>query len=163
MTGGWAPSFTHWNLNCTGHLSVASCHECVDISPAACVAGSVSLFSERPCNHRMEEETSARRKTIPHSSLALLTTAFCRCLTPWGPWSYCFLPGMLASGLWGSLPATSISTRTEALVPPLHNCQPALCTHKLWSQIASNAEQCVQKLCRTLCPQRALSTPSPDL
>lgn len=124
----------------------------------SCLCGRVSLFSERPCNHRMEEETSAMRKTIPHSSLALLPTAFCRCLTPWGPRSYCFLPAVLAPGLWGSLPATSISARTEALVPPLHDCQPAPCTHKLWSQIASNTEQCVQTLCRTLCPQRALST-----
>lgn len=35
-----APSFTHWNFNCTGHLGVTSCRGGVHISPAACVTGS---------------------------------------------------------------------------------------------------------------------------
>lgn len=54
--GGWAPS-THWNLNCTGHLSVASCHECVDISPAACVAGSA-------CSLKGHAATGCKRRLL---------------------------------------------------------------------------------------------------
>lgn len=86
-----APSFRHWNLNCTGHLSVTSCRECMHISPAVCMTGSVRFpEGRRPCNCRVEARASGRRKKAPHSALPFSTLPS---VTVQSPWSHSYLPG----------------------------------------------------------------------
>lgn len=60
-----APSFTHWNLNRTGHLGVTSCRGCVHISPAE----QGQLVLPKAVQLQVGDKAPGRRKKTPWSSL----------------------------------------------------------------------------------------------